>query len=85
MRGGGCFYRPEEWAEKGIKAKRFIPCPHCGCAVIARERRWTPRSGTQMVFREARCASDDCGWRYFQHGGSREEFVAAVNRRGKGE
>ncbi len=79
----GMFYRPEEWREKGIRARRFLPCPHCGSAVIGRERIWTsPYSGGgQAVFREAKCVNDRCGWRYFKHEGSREEFVAEVNRR----
>ena len=75
-------YRAEEWSEKGIRARRFLPCPHCGCAVSGRERIWTsPVSGAQVVFREARCVNTRCGWHYFKHDGSREEFVAEANRR----
>lgn len=78
----GMFYRPEEWREKGIWARRFKPCPHCGSAVTGRERIWTsPHSGLQAIFREAKCANAACGWHYFKHEGSREEFVAEVNRR----
>ena len=78
----GMMYRPEHWREKGIRARRFLPCPHCGSAVSGRERIWTsPHSGLQAVFREAKCANAACGWRYFKHEGSREEFVAEVNRR----
>jgi len=78
----GMFYRPEEWREKGIRARRFLPCPHCGSAVSGRERSWTsPHSGAQAIFREAKCANAVCGWRYFKHEGSREDFVAEVNRR----
>ncbi len=78
----GMAYRPGEWREKGIRARRFEPCPHCGSAVSGRERIWTsPHSGLQAVFREAKCANAACGWRYFKHEGSREEFVAEVNRR----
>ena len=78
----GMAYRPEEWREKGIRARRFLRCPHCGSAVSGRERIWTsPHSGLQAVFREARCANADCGWRYFKHEGSRDEFVEEVNRR----
>lgn len=86
LRGGGCPYIAAEWAEKGIKCKRLSPCPHCGSVVLARERRWTARSsGDQMVFREARCVREDCGWHYFRHGGTREEFLAEVNRRSYGD
>lgn len=78
----GMFYRPDEWREKGIRARRFRPCPHCGSAVTGRERIWTsPMSGLQAIFREARCANAACGWHYFKHEGSREEFVAEANRR----
>lgn len=78
----GMRYRPEEWREKGIRARRFLPCPHCGSAVSGRERIWTSPFGSgQAVFREAKCANAACGWRYFKHEGSREEFVAEVNRR----
>ena len=38
-------------------------------------------SGMQAIFREARCANAACGWHYFKHEGSREEFVSEVNRR----
>ena len=82
IRGGGVDYRPEEWRERGIRARRFRCCPHCGAAVSARERVWTPRSGgSTMIFREARCKGEGCGWRYVKHDGSRDDFVAAVNRR----
>ena len=79
-------YRAEEWAEKSIKARRFVPCPHCGAAVVAIERRWTPPyiGGRQAVFREAKCVNIACGWRYYQHGGTRDEFVDGANRRNKG-
>lgn len=78
----GMAYRPEHWREKGIRARRFLPYPHCGSAVSGRERIWTsPFSDMQAVFREAKCANAACGWRYFKHEGSREEFVAEVNRR----
>lgn len=78
----GMNYRAEEWREKNIRARRFRPCPHCGSAVTGRERIWTsPVSGMQAIFREARCANAACGWHYFKHEGSREEFVSEVNRR----
>lgn len=81
-RAGAMNYRAEEWREKGIKARRFLPCPHCGSAVSGRERIWTSgETARQAVFREARCVNARCGWRYFKHEGSREEFVAEVNRR----
>lgn len=83
-------YRAEEWREKGIRARRFLPCPHCGSAVTGRERIWTsPTGGAQAVFREASCVNPRCGWHYYKHDGSREDFVAEVNRRieshGKGD
>ena len=87
MAGGemksGIRYRPEEWHEKSIRTRRFRHCPHCGSAVLGRERIWTsPYSGGgQAVFREAKCVNDACGWRYFKHEGTREEFVCEVNRR----
>lgn len=83
QKASGMMYRPKEWHEKNIRARRFLPCPHCGSAVTGRERIWTsPYSGGgQAVFREAKCADAACGWRYFKHNGSREEFVAEVNRR----
>ena len=76
-------YRAEEWHEKGIRARRFLPCPHCGSAVTGRERIWTSpyAGGGQAIFREASCVNPDCGWRYFKHEGSREAFVREVNRR----
>ena len=75
-------YHAAEWREKNIRARRFLPCPHCGSAVTGRERIWTsPVSGMQAVFREARCTNDGCGWHYYKHDGSREAFVAEVNRR----
>lgn len=76
-------YRPGEFRERGVRARRFAPCPHCGAAVAARERVWTPpyAGGTSMVFREARCVNGTCGWHYFKTGGSREAFVAETNRR----
>jgi len=78
----GMAYNPEDWREHGIRARRFAPCPHCGASVSARERVWLPRGGTKSaIFREARCSNADCGWRYFGHDGSRDAFVAAVNRR----
>lgn len=81
-REGGTVYRASEWREKGIRARRFAPCPHCGSAVSGRERIWTPpRGGAQAVFREAKCTNASCGWRYFKHEGSREAFVAEANRR----
>ena len=85
-RTGGALYDPSEWRERGIRARRFKPCPHCGAAVTARERVWTPWHGTtSMVFREARCVNSGCGWRYFKHNGSREEFVAEANQRSERE
>lgn len=86
MAGGemksGMRYRAEEWRERGIRARRFEMCPHCGSAVTGRERIWTsPYGSAQAVFREAHCVNKGCGWRYFKHEGSREEFVAEVNRR----
>lgn len=87
MAGGemksGMRYRAEDWREKSIRARRFEPCPHCGSAVTGRERIWTsPYSGGgQAVFREAKCANEACGWHYFKHEGTRDEFVAEVNRR----
>lgn len=78
----GMAYKLEEWREKNIRARRFLLCPHCGSAVVGRERIWTsPYGSVQAVFREAKCVNDRCGWRYFKHEGSREEFVAEVNRR----
>ena len=82
MHKGGMAYRPEDWRERGIRARRFLPCPHCGCAVSGRERIYTPPGGgAQAVFRSAKCKNNRCGWRYFKHEGSREDFVAEVNRR----
>ena len=33
------------------------------------------------VFYEARCLAEGCGYRYIAHEGTRDEFVAAANRR----
>lgn len=79
----GMLYHPEDWKEHSIRRRRFLPCPHCGSAVIGRERIWTSlySGGGQAVFREARCVNEACGWRYFKHEGTREEFVREVNRR----
>jgi len=81
-RKGGMGYNAQDWTERGIRARRFLPCPHCGGAVSGRERIYTPPGGgLQAVFRSARCKTPGCGWRYFKHTGTREEFVAEVNRR----
>lgn len=79
----GFNYNADEWREHGIKASRFKPCPHCGGAVAARERAYSPRhlSTPKVVFRSAYCVNDSCGWRYFRQGGSREAFVDEVNTR----
>lgn len=77
-------YRPGEFTERGIRARRFADCPHCGAAVTARERVWTPPYiGGQTRSREARCVNASCGWHYFKTGGSREDFVAEVNGRNR--
>lgn len=80
-------WRPGEFTERGIRARRFAGCPHCGAAVTARERVWTPpyTGGRTMIFREARCENAGCGWHYFKTGGSREDFVAEANRRSRDE
>lgn len=79
----GMLYRPEQWRDRGIRARRFLPCPHCGSTVAGRERIWTSpyTGGGQAVFREAKCVNEACGWRYFKHDGTREDFVREVNRR----
>ena len=82
-RESGMRYRASDWREKNIRARRFAPCPHCGSAVSGRERIWTSPfdGGGQAVFREAKCVNAACGWRYFKHEGTRDEFVAEANRR----
>ena len=79
----GMAYRAEDWKARGIRKKRFRPCPHCGSAVVGKERIWTPpySGAPQAVFREAHCMNEACGWRYFKHEGTREEFIAETNRR----
>ncbi len=79
-------YKSEEWKDRGIRARMFRPCPHCGGAVSARERIWTPpySDAQAMIFRQARCTRK-CGWGFARMGGSREDFVAAVNRRAEDE
>ena len=79
----GCMeYIGAQWREHGIRAVRFAPCPVCGGTVAGRERRWTRLStGEHTVFYEARCLCDGCGYRYIAHEGTRDEFVAAANRR----
>lgn len=75
-----------EWREHGIPSRRFSPCPHCGSAVTAWERRWTPPGVREAaVFRQARCVQEGCGWHYTRIGGTRDEFVHLVNRRAKRE
>lgn len=74
-----------DWREHGIRAARFAPCPHCGSAVSGRERTLTAASRFgPKVFRHAQCSNPDCGWTYSREGGTREEFVSAVNRRWRG-
>lgn len=77
---GSTAYNPAHWREHGIPAHRFVPCPHCGGAVAGRERRWKKYGGEPVVFFEAHCLSG-CGWHYFAHEGSRDDFVEAANRR----
>lgn len=79
-------YRAREWRERGIRARRFLPCPHCGSAVTAKERVWTPPycGGEAMIFRDARCVNPDCRWAYHRMGGTRDDFVSEVNRRNRG-
>ena len=81
----GFAYKSDEWREHGIRAKRFLSCPHCGSAVSGRERSWWPDGATEpgMVFRTATCVNRSCGWSYRNTGGGREEFIAEVNRRCK--
>ena len=69
------------WIERGIRAARFLPCPHCGSAVAARERTLLGGPIGPAVFRRAECVNPDCYWRYSQEGGTREDFVRAVNAR----
>ena len=81
----GFAYKNDEWRERGIRAKRFLPCPHCGSVVSGRERSWWPAGATEaaMVFRTATCVNRSCGWSYRNTGGGREEFIEEVNRRCK--
>ena len=82
-RPAGCMeYIGAQWREHSIRAARFAPCPVCGGAVAGQERRWTRLStGEHTVFYEARCLAEGCGYRYIAHEGTRDEFVAAANRR----
>lgn len=75
-------YIKGQWREHSIRSARFAPCPHCGGAVSGRERRWNRWSTHEtMVFFSARCTRVGCGWQYTAHSGTRDEFVAACNRR----
>ena len=78
-------YEPEQWRERGIRAARFKPCPHCGGAVLARERVLEASRFGPAVIRRAECGNASCGWVYMRTGGTREEFVRAVNERRSGE
>lgn len=77
----GMSYEPEQWRERGIRAARFRPCPHCGGAVLARERVLTASRFGPAVIRRAMCSNPACGWVYMRTGGTRDEFVRAVNER----
>lgn len=74
-------YAPEQWHVRGIRAARFKPCPHCGGAVLARERVLEASRFGPAVIRRAECSNASCGWVYMRTGGTREEFVRAVNER----
>lgn len=74
-------YEPEQWRERGIRAARFKPCPHCGGTVIARERVLMASRFGPAVIRRAECSNASCGWVYMRTGGTREDFVRAVNER----
>ena len=78
-------YDSAYWRDHSIRAARFAPCPHCGSAVSGRERTLSAahRFGPE-VFRRAECKNPECGWAYQRTGGTRDGFVAAVNRRSAG-
>lgn len=69
------------WIERGIRASRFLPCPHCGGAVLAKERTLLQSPIGPAVFRRAECSNLACRWSYSKEGGTREEFVRDVNTR----
>lgn len=74
-------YEPEQWRERGIRAARFKPCPHCGGVVIARERVLMASRFGPAVIRQAACNNIACGWVFLRTGGTRDDFVRAVNER----
>lgn len=79
----GMDYDAASWIERGIRAARFLPCPHCGSAVTARERTLLQSPIGPAVFRRAECVNPACRWSYNKEGGTREDFVRDVNRRGE--
>ena len=79
---GAFSYDARQWREHAIRVSRFAPCPVCGGAVAGRERAYkNGATSERAVFFEAHCMSEGCGYRYVAHEGTRDDFVAAANRR----